>query len=47
MAKCGVSCATVWNEYLAGECAKLCQAMAMGERAISKETAEKMVEVFL
>lgn len=35
MVKSGVSCASCFNEYMAQECGKLCQSMAVGERVVT------------
>lgn len=47
MIKSGISCATVFNEYTAEECGKVCQAMAVGERVVTQEVMKLMIAGFL
>lgn len=42
--KCGLPCATAYDEYTAAECGKNFHAMAMGGRVVSTELAILMVE---
>jgi len=45
--KAGISCASCFNEYMAEECGKTCQAMAVGERVVTQEIMKLMIAAFL
>lgn len=45
--KCGLPCATAYDEYTASECGKHFHAMALGGRVVSTDLAFLMVEEFL
>jgi ribose 5-phosphate isomerase B len=45
--KCGLPCATAYDEYTASECGKYFHAMALGGRVVSTDLAFLMVEEFL
>lgn len=47
MVKAGVPCATCFNEYMAEECGKGCQVMAVGERVITPEIMRLMIKSFM
>lgn len=47
MIKSGVSCASCFNEYMAEECGKTCQVMAVGERVVTQEIMKLMIASFL
>ncbi len=45
--KCGLPCATAYNEFTAAEVGRNFQVMALGERVVPIEVAKLMIQAFL